>query len=132
MFTTLDVKTSKPIELIDLTSQVQTLIDQNKIEKGVCFLFVPHTTAGLTINENTDPDVVRDILFTLDKLVPLEDGYKHWEGNSSAHIKATLFGSSETVIVDRGKLVLGQWQGIYFCEFDGPRNRKLQVKLIVG
>jgi secondary thiamine-phosphate synthase enzyme len=98
----------------------------------VVFLFVPHTTAALTINENADPDVVRDMIMELNKIVPMDDGYRHGEGNSAAHIKSTLVGASETVLIEDGEPVLGTWQGIYFCEFDGPRRRKLHLKVMKG
>lgn len=115
--------------MIDITSKIQDVVSKSGIKSGVCHIFVPHTTAGLTINENADPDVVDDILKEVNKIVPFEDGYKHNEGNSAAHIKASMFGFSQQVIVEEGKLMLGIWQGIYFCEFDGPRSRKVYVKV---
>jgi len=100
------------------------------VGEGICHLFIPHTTAAVTINENADPSVTRDILMMLNKLIPSEDDYRHLEGNSPAHIKSSLLGCSETVFVESGKLVLGTWQGIFFCEFDGPRSRKVYVKVV--
>jgi secondary thiamine-phosphate synthase enzyme len=124
------VRTSKKTEFIDITHSVQEAIQKSGVEEGVCFMFVPHTTAAITINENADPSVSQDIVMELNMIVPLEDRYRHREGNSPAHIKASLLGSSETVFVESGRLVLGTWQGIFFCEFDGPRNRKVHVKVI--
>jgi secondary thiamine-phosphate synthase enzyme len=124
------VRTSKKTEFIDITHSVQEAIQKSGVEEGVCFIFVPHTTAAITINENADPSVSQDIVMELNMIVPLEDRYRHREGNSPAHIKSSLLGSSETVFVESGRLVLGTWQGIFFCEFDGPRNRKVHVKVI--
>jgi secondary thiamine-phosphate synthase enzyme len=123
------VSTGKANEMRDITREVQAAVTESGILSGICTIFVPHTTAGVTINENADPDVVRDILMELNKIVPLRDGYQHMEGNSAAHIKASLFGFSQQVIVESGRLVLGTWQGIYFCEFDGPRQRQVYVKV---
>jgi secondary thiamine-phosphate synthase enzyme len=106
------------------------LVRESGIKQGVCHAFVPHTTAAVTINENADPDVPRDILAALDRIVPLAGNYRHAEGNSAAHVKASLFGSSQTVLIEDGSLILGTWQSIFFCEFDGPRTRKVLVKLI--
>jgi len=100
------------------------------VTEGACYVFVPHTTAAVTINENADPDVPKDILMKLDKAIPLDDNYRHIEGNSAAHIKASLFGSSEVVLVENGNVILGTWQSIFFCEFDGPRTRKVMVRVI--
>jgi secondary thiamine-phosphate synthase enzyme len=127
--TELSVKTSTREELIDITPQVQQVVSDAGIDSGAVTCFVPHTTAGVTINENADPDVKRDILYKLNKEIPQQDGYHHGEGNSDSHIKASLFGASETILVENGRLVLGTWQGIYFCEFDGPRRRKLFVRV---
>jgi secondary thiamine-phosphate synthase enzyme len=124
------VSTGKANEMRNITRGVQAAVTESGILSGICTIFVPHTTAGVTINENADPDVVRDILMELNKLVPLRDGYQHMEGNSAAHIKASLFGFSQQVIVESGLLVLGTWQGIYFCEFDGPRQRQVYVKVV--
>ncbi len=128
MSTTLTVKTSQREEFVDVTSQVQRVIDESGVTDGVAICFVPHTTAGITINENADPDVKRDILWKLRHEIPKDDGFHHAEGNSDAHIKASLMGFSQQLLIENGKLVLGTWQGVYFCEFDGPRNRKLMVK----
>lgn len=126
----INIKTSRRIELIDITTQIQNIVSKNKIKDGVCFVFCPHTTAGLTINENADPSVQRDIINTLNKLVPEGAGYAHSEGNADSHIKSSVFGSSLTIFVESGQLCLGTWQGIYFCEGDGPRSREVWVKII--
>ena len=126
------VKTHSRFEMIDITREVKSVLKEAKVRDGACYVFVPHTTAAVTINENADPDVPKDILMELDKVIPLSDNYRHIEGNSAAHIKASLFGSSEVVLVEDGNLVLGTWQSIFFCEFDGPRTRKVMVKLIPG
>lgn len=118
------------MELLDITEKVQAIIAKNKVEEGVCFIFCPHTTAGLTINENADPSVQRDIINTLKKLVPENAGYTHAEGNADSHIKSTLFGASLMVFVEKEKLAFGTWQGIYLCESDGPRSREVWVKVI--
>lgn len=115
--------------MIEITDQIRALVRDAGVRSGALILFVPHTTAAVTINENADPDVVRDILRAINKIVPWNDGYDHFEGNSAAHIKASMFGFSETVLIEDGDLVLGTWQGIYFCEFDGPRTRSLIVKI---
>ena len=124
------VKTSSKIEMIDITRQVQDIVQHSKVTHGICIVFVPHTTAAITINENADPAVCKDIIGDLNKIIPLEDNYRHIEGNSAAHIKATLTGSSQTVIIEKGELQLGTWQSLFFCEYDGPRNRKAWVKII--
>ncbi|MCK8828449.1 secondary thiamine-phosphate synthase enzyme YjbQ [Natroniella acetigena] len=126
------VKTKSKTELIDLTTKVQKIIEQANIRTGQCIIFVPHTTAGITINENADPTVEEDILRQINKVIPFKDNYQHLEGNSAAHIKATLFGSSEQIIIEQGELLLGTWQGVYFAEFDGPRTRRVNIKLIEG
>ncbi|UCC95366.1 MAG: YjbQ family protein [Candidatus Omnitrophota bacterium] len=126
---TLDIHTTKRIEFIDITSQIERLIHQEKIEDGICVVFCPHTTAAVTINENADPSVVRDINHQLSKLIPEGRGYSHMEGNADSHIKSSLTGSSLNIIVEKKALVLGTWQGIYFCEFDGPRRRMVYVKV---
>lgn len=122
------IKTNSRIELIDITDKVQAIVAKSKVKDGVCFLFCPHTTAGLTINENADPSVRRDIINTLNKLVPEDAGYTHVEGNADSHIKSSLFGSSLTIFIEAGQLKFGTWQGIYFCESDGPRSREVWVK----
>jgi len=124
------VRTNSRFEMIDITGEIRSILKKSGIREGVCHLFVPHTTAAVTINENADPDVPKDILAELDKIVPLHDAYRHMEGNSAAHIKASLFGSSETLLVDGGSLVLGTWQSVFFCEFDGPRTRKVLVECV--
>ena len=128
MIQTFPVKTSTQTEFIDITRSVQESVKKIGVEDGICIIFVPHTTAAVTINENADPSVVQDILMELNKIVPFKNQYRHMEGNSPAHIKASLLGCSQIVLVESGKLVLGVWQGIFFCEFDGPRNRKVYVK----
>lgn len=125
----LKIRTHARTEMADISSKIQEAVRKSGIESGICTVFVPHTTAGITINENADPDVVSDILKEVNKIVPFEDGYCHMEGNSAAHIKASMFGFSQQIIVQGGKLMLGTWQGIYFCEFDGPRNREVYVKI---
>jgi secondary thiamine-phosphate synthase enzyme len=127
---TIDVKTKKREEFVDITSEVQKAVDESSVKNGFCVVFCPHTTAGLTINENADPDVQKDIMKHLRELIPEDGGFAHSEGNSDAHIKASLVGSSVTVLVEGGNLVLGTWQGIYFCEFDGPRQRRVHVGII--
>lgn len=119
------LKTKKRIDLIDITSRVQEKV---KLRSGVCFLFSPHTTAGLTINENADPSVQSDMINVLNKLIPEGDGYAHAEGNADSHIKSSLFGSSLTIFIEESKLALGTWQGIFFCEADGPRSREVWIK----
>ena len=115
--------------MIDITASVDSLIKKSGIEEGTVLIYTPHTTAAITINESADPDVGRDIICQINNIVPFDDNYHHGEGNSAAHIKSSLFGCSETVILEKGKLLLGTWQGIFFCEFDGPRNRKAYVKI---
>ncbi len=124
------LRTTKHDQMIDITDQVQRIITQNKVEEGMVLVYCPHTTAGVTINENADPDVVHDILITLDKVYPLTcSDYRHCEGNSAAHLKASTIGCSQLIPITDGKLLLGTWQGIYFCEFDGPRQRSYYLKL---
>ncbi len=130
--TTIQVSSSQQIEMIDVTGEVRQAIRKSGVQSGLAVLFVAHTTAAVTINENADPDVVRDMLMELNKIVPLNDGYRHAEGNSAAHIKSSLVGAGETLIIEDGAPVLGTWQGVYFCEFDGPRRRKLHVQVIGG
>jgi secondary thiamine-phosphate synthase enzyme len=125
-----EVRTPANACLVDITSQIARLVSGSEIKEGLCCVFVPHTTAAITINENADPTVQSDIIREMDKVVPWEDHYEHAEGNAAAHIKASIFGSSETIIVDEGRLQLGTWQGIYLAEFDGPRTRKVWVKII--
>ena len=129
MLKTLSVRTSSQTEMVDVTGQVQKELSASGVEEGRLTLYVPHTTAGVTINEGADPAVKADILMVLNQMVPWKANYKHMEGNSPAHVKASLIGSAETVIISGGRLVLGTWQRIFFCEFDGPRNRKLHVQI---
>jgi len=124
------LKTSSRTELIDITAIIKAIVKEDNMKSGLCHVFVPHTTAAVTINENADPDVPADILTSIAGLVPRNGRYRHGEGNSDAHVKASLFGSSETIIVEEERLVLGVWQSVFFCEFDGPRTRKVLVKLI--
>jgi secondary thiamine-phosphate synthase enzyme len=124
------IKTNNRCELLDITSQVQRVVRESGVKNGMCCVFVPHTTAGITINENADPDVISDILMELDKIVPLKDDYLHAEGNSAAHIKSSIMGCSQEVLIEAGSLQLGTWQSLFFCEFDGPRNRGVWVKVM--
>lgn len=126
---TLTVTTSKNCEFIDITSKVVALIRQSGIEEGICTVFVPHTTAAVTINENADPDVLHDIVLGL-SFIRDNPAFRHAEGNSVAHIRSSLFGVSETILISKSRPVLGTWQGIYFCEFDGPRNRNVHVSIL--
>lgn len=126
----IDIRSGKRTEFIDVTSNVQRTLGRMSAADGLCHVYVPHTTAGVTINENADPSVVRDIIDALERLAPLSAAYSHAEGNAAAHIKSTLVGCHLTVPVEAGKLSLGAWQGIFFCEFDGPRSRKLYVDLV--
>jgi secondary thiamine-phosphate synthase enzyme len=128
----INLQTNSRTEMIDITASVQAVIDSEKISKGLCIIFSPHTTAAITINENADPDVPRDIIAALDKAIPLSANYRHAEGNSAAHVKSSLVGASEMVIVENGRLVLGTWQSIFFCEFDGPRSRKALISIITS
>ena len=132
MKTTITVKTKAKTELIDITAEIQHWVRSQGLADGLCMLYVPHTTAAVTINESADPSVRSDILMVLNKVVPWEAGYRHLEGNSPAHVKATLVGASEMIAIENGNLVLGTWQGIFFCEFDGPRTRKVHVRLFKG
>ncbi len=132
MINILAVKSKKQIEIIDITKEVRRMVSDLGIREGICTIFVPHTTAGITINEGADPDVMRDFVDKLDDLIPLESGYLHAEGNSAAHIKTSIVGSSVHIMIDKGEPVLGTWQSIFFCEFDGPRERTAQVKVIEG
>lgn len=127
---TVNVKSSVRTEMIDITGVVQNEIGRVAFKDGLCVVYVPHTTAAVTINEGADPAVKSDILMELDKTIPMQDGYRHMEGNSAAHIKTSLIGPAQIILVEEGKLVLGTWQRLFFCEFDGPRNRKLYIKLM--
>jgi len=126
----INVRSKSRVEFIDITGMVQDVIKEAGIIKGICYLYVPHTTAGITINEGADPSVQRDIQNTLSRLIPHEMNYFHREGNADAHIKSTIAGTSVNVIIDEGRLLLGTWQSIFFCEFDGPRHRRIAVKFI--
>ena len=126
----INIKTNNRIDLIDITDKVRAVASKSKVKDGICFIFCPHTTAGLTINENADPQVKRDIINTLNKLVPENAGYAHSEGNADSHIKSSLFGSSLAIFIEDGQLALGTWQGIYFCESDGPRSRETWIKIV--
>jgi secondary thiamine-phosphate synthase enzyme len=128
-FHTLTVKTSRRTELVNITAEVARRVAESGVTSGICYLSVPHTTAGMTINEGDDPDVARDIEAALDRIVPRDAGYKHNEGNSDSHIKSSLVGVSQRVLIQDGQLVLGRWQAIFFCEFDGPRHRDVHLKI---
>ena len=130
MLVKLSVSTSQHTEMVNITEMIQKAVKDSGVKEGVCTIFVPHTTAAVTINENADPDVVRDFTMEINKLVPWEDGYRHMEGNSAAHLKASMIGFSQQVIIEKGRPLLGTWQGIWFCEYDGPRRRSLYVKLM--
>jgi secondary thiamine-phosphate synthase enzyme len=125
----LDIATKTTVEFQDITSRIQEIVAASCVGSGLCHIFVPHTTAGIMINEHADPSVVDDIAAQLDEIVPRHKNYRHLEGNSSAHIKASLMGDSRTLFIEERKLVLGTWQGIFFCEFDGPRRRRVIVKI---
>lgn len=127
---TLEVRSGKRADAIEITDRVQQVVRESGVQTGLCQVYVPHTTAGVFINENADPDALSDILSTLETLVPWENGYRHAEGNAAAHIKATLVGTSQTVPVRNGRLALGRWQGIFFADFDGPRARHFQVTVL--
>ena len=126
----LNVSTKERNELIDITLEVKKIVKKSGIKEGICVVYCPHTTAGITINEGADPDVKRDILTWLNKLVPENNNFRHSEGNSDSHIKSSLIGASETLLIKQGNLVLGTWQNLYFAEFDGPRERKVIVKIV--
>jgi secondary thiamine-phosphate synthase enzyme len=126
------VKTNSKTEMVDITDKVQESVQSNGISNGICLVYVPHTTAAVTINENADPTVKSDILGMLNTIVPWQADYRHLEGNAAAHIKSTIVGASEFIGVENGRLVLGTWQGIFFCEFDGPRTRKVHLQFIAG
>ena len=129
---TLTVKSKSRTQLIDITSEIQKAVRSSGISEGLCMLYVPHTTAAITINESADPSVASDIMMVLNEVIPWKADYRHLEGNSPAHIKSTLVGASETIAIESGSLVLGTWQGIFFCEFDGPRTRSVHMRLLKG
>jgi len=124
------VKTSARTEIKDITAEINRLIQRAGVESGLCCLYVPHTTAGILVNESADPDVAVDIGNALDRLVPRDAGYRHYEGNADSHVKSSLVGVSETIPIEGGRLALGRWQGVFFCEFDGPRQRQVKVKIL--
>jgi secondary thiamine-phosphate synthase enzyme len=126
----LAVRTQRRTQLLDVTAGVAKMVQDSGVQSGVCYVYVPHTTAGVIINENADADVAADIESALARLVPKDGGYQHAEGNSDSHIKTALVGSSATIFINGGQLELGRWQGIFFCEFDGPRTRRLRVKIL--
>jgi secondary thiamine-phosphate synthase enzyme len=128
---TINVKSRSRNEMVDITPSVQKEVTRSQATEGSCLVYVPHTTAGITINEGADPAVCQDILSKLSELVPPDAGYRHMEGNADSHIKASIMGSSVTVMVEKGRLVLGTWQKIFFCEFDGPRSRRVHMRLLV-
>ena len=127
---TLRIKTSKRTQFVDITNEVEGMVRDSGISSGVCYVYVPHTTAGVAINEHADPNVARDVEGIFDRLIPHDGPYRHAEGNTDSHMKAILSGSSQTVLIDGGKLALGTWQGIFLCEFDGPRQRTVYVKVV--
>jgi len=130
MIQTIEVRTTSKTELLDITHAVEGAIRKVGVEEGVCFLFVPHTTAAITVNEHADPSVAADILSELEKIVPAQGRYRHLEGNAPAHVKASLIGPSETVLIRDKRLLLGTWQGVFFCEFDGPRRRQVHIQIV--
>ena len=130
MLKEITIKTNTQTQILDITAQVQKVVSESGITEGLCCVFVPHTTAGVTINENADPSVKQDIVMELNKIIPFDDNYSHSEGNSAAHIKASIIGSSVNIPLKNNNLLLGTWQGICFCEFDGPRTRKFYVKIM--
>ncbi len=123
------IETKEQVEMLDITDKVRSILHESEIEEGTCMVYVPHTTCGITLNENADPDVRKDIISEMNKVIPFKDGYAHSEGNSAAHIKASLFGFSAAVPVVKGELTLGTWQGIYLCEWDGPRTRRVIIQV---
>ncbi len=129
MYYSFDIETHSRTEFIDVTGKVENAVRGAKVKAGYCLVYVPHTTAAVTVNENADAAVSRDIIAELNKIVPFNDDYRHAEGNSAAHLKSTLVGCSQNFIIEEGKLALGIWQAIYFCEFDGPRKRRLMIKI---
>jgi len=126
----LAVKTHEKTEMIDITTDINRIVQKSGVAQGLCMLYVPHTTSAVTINESADPSVKSDILMILNQVVPWEANYRHMEGNSPAHVKSTIVGPSQMIAIENSRLVLGTWQGIFFCEFDGPRNRKVHVRII--
>ena len=129
---TIRVKTGSRTELIDITSRIETVVRGSGVADGLCVVYVPHTTAAVTVNESADPSVRSDILMVLNSVIPWKAAYQHLEGNSPAHVKSSLLGASELIVIEAGRLFLGTWQGIFFCEFDGPRTRKVHVKIMAA
>ena len=130
MLAKITVKTPQRTTLIDITDKLQSIVQKNNVQDGILYAYCPHTTAAITVNENADPSVQEDITQTLNQLIPHHAGYQHTEGNADAHIKASLIGSSQVLFVENGTIALGTWQGVYFCEFDGPRTREVWVKIL--
>jgi secondary thiamine-phosphate synthase enzyme len=130
LITKIDIKTKSRIEFLEITGEIRNIVGQSGVKSGVCYVFVPHTTAGILVNEHADPAVVADIAAQLDAVAPQHKNYRHTEGNAPAHIKASLIGDSRALFIEDGRLVLGTWQGIFFGEFDGPRSRSVLVKII--
>jgi secondary thiamine-phosphate synthase enzyme len=126
----LRVRTDRRTQLLDVTKEVQSIVAKSGVQQGICYVYVPHTTAGVTINEHADPDVASDVEGIMDRLIPHNGSYRHAEGNSDSHVKTILTGTSQVIFVESGRLVLGRWQGIFFCEYDGPRERTMQVKVV--
>jgi len=126
----IEVSTKTRQQLVEVTSAIRELVRRSSVKKGVCFIHVPHTTAGITLNENADPSVAKDILNTLDRLIPVEGDYTHLEGNAHAHVKASIVGYNAILFIENGELALGNWQGVFLCEFDGPRRRRILVKIM--
>ena len=126
----LRVRTDRRTQLLDVTRDVQSIVTKSGVQQGICYVYVPHTTAGVTINEHADPDVASDFEGIMDRLIPRGGPYRHAEGNSDSHAKTVLTGSSQLIFIESGRLVLGRWQGIFFCEYDGPRERAMQVKVV--
>ena len=132
MLKSISLKTHKRIEVIEITEEISKIVRESGVKNGICLVFIPHTTASITINENADRSVMRDILDTLSELIPYSKTYSHLEGNADAHIKSAVIGSSREIIIENGKLLLGTWQGVFFLEFDGPRTRRVFVKVVGG
>ena len=130
MINKINIKTESRVDFQDITPRVRDVVESSGVRSGVCYVYVPHTTAGIMVNEHADPSVAEDIIAQLEAMVPQNNNYRHREGNSPAHIKASLVGESEVLFIEDGRIALGTWQGIFFCEFDGPRNRSVLVKII--
>lgn len=124
------ISTESQVCFMDITAEINRRIKRSGIEDGVCCVFIPHTTAAITVNEKADPDVARDMITALNKLIPFDDNYRHYEGNSAAHVKSSIIGASEMLPVEHGQLALGTWQAVFFCEFDGPRHRNINIKIL--